>query len=247
MGFQTFLALLLSLVSILAGIAPVKYPQYTVVADLIFWTAGFLLFALVVLVVWSNRQHLIAWVKRLTSIQWLLLSGIGGTWVFLTVTLATVAWLILNNSTSGMGTISQKNDGPLTWYYNLTLEGGPPTRSNVFALRFHGTNSSQKEVRLKEAAIRSALKGSDIPLQVLAENAVLPISEINLIPPGAPIELAAKFNLPEGLTSEEFLATWSRFNLVVVDDTREYRLPFNEGSIAAFFPGMVGPHITKKK
>lgn len=241
------MGLLLSLVSILAGIAPVKYPQYTVVADSIFWTAGFLLFALVALMVWSNRKHLVAGLKRLTGTQWLLLSGIGGTWLFLTVTLATLAWLILNNSTSGIGMIAQKDDGPLTWYYNLTLEGGPPARSNVFALRFHGTNSSQKEVRLKEAAIRSALKGSEIPLQVLAENAVLPISEINLIPPGAPIELAAKFNLPDGLTNEEFLATWSRFNLVVVDDTREYRLPFNEGSIAAFFPGMVGPHITKKK
>jgi hypothetical protein len=246
MGFQTFLAFLLCIVSILAGVIPVKYPQYAGIADFIFWAAIGLLLILIAVMVWSNRKHLMAGVKRLTGIQWLLLSGIGGTWLFLTVTLGTIAWLILNNSASGIGLNAQKDDGPLTWFYNLTLEGGPPVRNNVYALRFHGTNSSQKEVRLKEAVIRSALKGNEIALEVMAENTILTIAEINLIPPGAPIELVAKFNLPTGLTSEEFLATWSRFNLVVIDDTKEYRVPFNEGSLAAFFPGMVGPHITKK-
>jgi hypothetical protein len=246
MGFQTFLAFLLCIVSILSGVAPVKYPQYAGLADFIFWAAVFLLFALIAVMGWSNRKHLIAGAKRLTGIQWVLISGIGGTWLFLTITLAMLSWLVLNNSASGIGIAQAKDDGPLTWFYNLTFYGGPLSGGNVLKIRFHGTNSSQKEVKLKEASIRSAINGREIPLEIVAENEDLPISAVNLIPPGSPIELVAKFNVPTGITTEDFLAAWSRFNLVVVDDTKDYRLSFNEGSIAAFFPGMVGPHVTKK-
>lgn len=247
MGFQTFLALLLTIVSVLAGVAPVKYPQYSTLSDFIFWTTVCLLVVLIVAVAFSHRKILLAGVRRLTGIQWYLLIGIGGSWAFLTLALGAFAWIVLNNSASGIGSIQmQKTDGPLTWFYNLTLEGGPAIRANVFALHFHGTNSSQKEVKLKDAAIRSALNGREIILEIVAEKEVVPISAVNLIPPGSPIQLIAKFNPPTGLTSEEFLATWSRFNLVASDDTKDYRVAFNEGSIAAFFPGMVGPHVTKK-
>ena len=80
----------------------------------------------------------------------------------------------------------------------------------------------------------------------MAENELVSVDDINLIPPGSPIRLVAKFNSP-GLSKDEFLAVWSRFNLVVKDDVKEYRIPFNEAIMAVFFPGMVGPHITKKK
>ena len=39
-----------------------------------------------------------------------------------------------------------------------------------------------------------------------------------------------------GLDTKTFLETWSQFHLNV-DDSRSYRLPYNEGSLTAFFPG----------
>ena len=68
------------------------------------------------------------------------------------------------------------------------------------------------------------------------------------------MRLVAKFGDPDpkapgkilGLDSKTFLETWSQFSLNVEDDSRSYRLPFNEGRLMPFFPGMVGPHITKK-
>jgi hypothetical protein len=68
------------------------------------------------------------------------------------------------------------------------------------------------------------------------------------------VRLLAKFGDPDpnvlgkilGLDAKTFLETWSQFYLNVEDDTKTYRLPFNEGNLMAFFPGMVGPHITKK-
>jgi hypothetical protein len=49
-----------------------------------------------------------------------------------------------------------------------------------------------------------------------------------------------------GFDLKTFLETWSQFSLNVEDDSRSYRLPFNEGSLMPFFPGMVGPHIANK-
>jgi hypothetical protein len=140
------------------------------------------------------------------------------------------------------------------------MEGGPPIGRPVFALAFFGNNKSQKEVMLKSASIVSAKNGRKLDLEVSArndkgENVLVPVSEINLIPPGAPIRLIAKFGDPDpnepgkilGLDPKVFLETWSQFFLTVEDDTKSYRLPFNEGSLMSFFPGMVGPHITAKK
>jgi hypothetical protein len=189
----------------------------------------------------------------------LLISGIAGTWLFLSLTLGAAAWAIyVNRGVTGSST-QEADVGPLQWFYNLEMEGGPQLNRPVFALTFRGTNKSQKEVLLKSAAIVSAKNGKKLDLEVVArdntgENIAVPISEINLIPPGAPVRLVAKFGDPDpnapgkilGLDPKVFLDTWSQFFLTVEDDTRSYRLPFNEGSLMAFFPGMVGPHITKK-
>jgi len=91
-------------------------------------------------------------------------------------------------------------------------------------------------------------------LEVVAQNENLPIDQIELIPPGAPIQLLAKFGPPDpnapgkilGLDSKTFLETWRQFSLNVQDDTKAYRVTFNEGDLAVFFPGIVGPHVTKK-
>lgn len=181
------------------------------------------------------------------GVQWwhIFAGAIGVAWIFAGAGLgAMVYFLVKNDGFAAVAATTEGDRGPLAWFYNLEVEGlsGRP----VYTLRFSGANVSQREVRLISASIRSAIKGTELPLEVLAEGEWVPIDKINLIPPGSPIKLIAKFNFPNGMADDEFLASWSKFNLVVADDTREYRLPFNEGNIAVFFPGKVGPHITKK-
>lgn len=139
------------------------------------------------------------------------------------------------------------------------MEGGPPLKRPVFGLTFFGTNKSQKEVLLKFASIVSARNGKKLDLKIMArndsgENKPVEVRDINLVPPGAPIRLLATFKDPDpdapgqirGMEPTTFLETWSQFYLTVEDDSRSYRLSFNEGHLMPFFPGMVGPHITVK-
>jgi hypothetical protein len=203
---------------------------------------------------WSIYHFVLEWhrserqVGRRGVEPWHFLAvGLVGTWLFMTIALGAVGWMIWRGGGLGsaLGAAQVQEEGPLRWFYNLTLDGG--FGRNVYALTFAGTNASQGEVRLKEAHIRSAINGAELALEVDAgKDGTIPIDQISLVPPGAPIKLIAKFNLPEGIPPAEFVATWGKFSLVVKDDTREYRVPFNEGHIAVFFPGMVGPHISKK-
>jgi len=136
---------------------------------------------------------------------------------------------------------------------NAGLEGGL-SLGRVFSLRIRGVNASQKEVKLKGADIVSAINGTRLPLEIVAQSEIVPIDQVELVPPGALVELIAKFGLPDpnatgkilGLEPKVFLETWRQFFINVEDDTRKYRLVYNEGSLAPFFPGMVGPHVTKK-
>jgi hypothetical protein len=144
--------------------------------------------------------------------------------------------------------------GPMTWFGNLAMEGGPLQGRNVASLQFMGINSSKKEVKLKDAYIVSANAGEKIQLEIAAGNELVPLDEIGFIPPNARVTLFAKFGPPApeagkvlGLDAKEFLETWSSFTLVVVDDTQEYRLPFPEQSLIPFFPGMLGPRVTRLK
>jgi hypothetical protein len=67
--------------------------------------------------------------------------------------------------------------------------------------------------------------------------------------------LVAKFGDPDptaagkilGVDAKTFLDTWRQFYFNVEDDTKTYRLNYNEARLAGFFPGMVGPHVTKNK
>jgi len=189
----------------------------------------------------------------------LLLTGLAGTWIFLSLAMGAAAWSIYQNQGLIAAPEKEADTGPLQWYYNLEMEGGPPVGRPVFALTFRGSNISQKEVLLKGASIVSAKNGKKIDLDVVARddagaNSAVPINQINLIPPGAPVRLVAKFGDPDpnapgkilGLDAKTFLETWSQFYVNIEDDTKSYRLPFNEGNLMSFFPGMVGPHITKK-
>jgi hypothetical protein len=149
---------------------------------------------------------------------------------------------------------AKQEEGPLVWFYNLTMEGGPLQSRNVFSLQFRGWNKSDNEVRLKSATIISSIDGAELTLEIVAGNEVVPITDIGLIPSKAQITLVAKFGPPDsnapgkilGIDPKPFLETWRQFTLNVEDDTRKYRVQFTENSIAPFFSNMVGPHVTKK-
>jgi hypothetical protein len=175
----------------------------------------------------------------------LLIVGIAGPWVFMTLAMGAAIWALFKNQ-SLAGSIQQvQGEGPLQWFSNLTMEGG--LGEKVYSLKFYRRNASQKEVQLKDANIISAINGTKLPLEIVArKDGIIPIDQAGLVPPGAPLEVVAKFNLPEGLEAKVFLETWRQFFFNVEDDSRKYRLPYNEGQLAPFFPGMVGPRATKR-
>jgi len=184
-----------------------------------------------------------------------LLVGLAGIWIAMTLAIGAAAWIIWHGQGFASSSLISAPEGdlrPLKWYHNLEMLGGPLSNRNVFTLTFSGANVSQSEIAIKSASIRSAINGAELPLKIVAENPqtkkneITSIESVNLIPSGSPIKLVAEFNPPNGLSAQDFLATWAKFNLVVSDGTSEYRVPFNEGSIQAFFPGMVGPHVTMK-
>lgn len=221
---------------------------------------GALIVAIIAFGLFARRWHKRRLAEGKSGVQtwhWLI-GGIAVTWIGVTVLFAAaaiMAWrgeAIPSSPVVATSAAPTEDGKPLKWFYNITMEGGPVLGRNVFSVTFSGWNSSDKEVSLKSAAIRSALNGTELSLKVIAENPetkkneIVALESINLVPAGAPIKLVAQFNLPTGLTAQDFLATWSKFNLVVTDDTTEYRVPFNEGNIQVFFPGMVGPHVTMK-
>ena len=181
--------------------------------------------------VWNNRRerHGKARVKLLPS--HLLLIGIAGAWLFMTISLGAAAWMAWSGQGFAIGSSSISpgpDDGPMQWFRNLIMEGGPPNRSNVFSLKFRGVNVSQKEVELKSASIISAVNGTKLPLEIIAQNEIVPLHAVELIPPGAPVDLVAKFGPPDpkapgkilGLDPKVFVETWRQFSLNVQDDSK---------------------------
>lgn len=195
----------------------------------------------------------IAWLSTTWEWYWATFNWFGTGLAFLTTYLllgvgtlifAIAASYLRRGSASG-----PEDEGPLIWFRNLTLEGGGVMP--IYSLRFRGTNTSKREVELMSADITSAINGTRITLEVVAVsgagiNEIVPINRIQLVPPGAPIELVAKFDPPDGLTREELLATWRQFFFNARDDTRAYRHAYDEGNLMPFFPGHVGPRIMQK-
>jgi hypothetical protein len=198
------------------------------------------------------------------SPQILLLLGIAGTWLFMTIGLGAAAWLIWTTQgfaigTSGIGVGAKADDeGPIQWVHNFPIEGGGS--QNVFSLRFRGANISKSPIELKEASIVSLIDGTLLPLEILGidsrteKNRIVSLDKVQLIAPGAPIELVAKFGAPDpampenlfGLEPRQFLEKWRQFAFNAKDDSRLYRMDFNENSMMPFFQGQVGPRVMIK-
>ena len=156
-----------------------------------------ILAALLGCVSWHRRQLKAG--KTGVEAGHLVVVGVVGTWLLLTMTLAATGWAIWSGQgfNPTFGGIQKRDNGPITWADGLTLEGGPPLNRNVFSLRIRGTNASQKEVKIKDADIVSAINGTKLQLEILAQNEIIPIDQVELIPPGAPIEFVAKFGPPD--------------------------------------------------
>jgi len=130
---------------------------------------------------------------------------------------------------------------------------------NISALRFRGANISKKLVHLKEATITSLIDGTRLPLDIVASDSHgnfknVPLDKVQLIPPGASIELLVKLGPPDpatpgyvlGVDADTLLAKWRQFSFEASDETRSYRMDFNENVMMIFFQGKVGPRVALK-
>jgi hypothetical protein len=77
----------------------------------------------------------------------LLLTGIGGTWLFLSLVMGAAAWSIFQNQ--GLATVAPEvADGDsLRWFSNLEMEGGPQLGRPVFLSRFVERTALKKKSR----------------------------------------------------------------------------------------------------
>lgn len=135
--------------------------------------------------------------------------------------------------------------GPVTWDSNLTTwttgsDEGP------LLLGFGIQGRSSGFVDLKDAYIISDVTGEKRTLQISIAPGpnLVPISEINEIPPGAPIELWVTFK-PPGIRPNDLLTQWHRFHFHAEYSGIVYDRIFDVTTLVNQFPG-VGPHITKK-
>ena len=189
----------------------------------------------------------------------LALLGIVGWLALITVGLGAAAWMIWTHQ--GFTSTWQSapvDEGPIQWGGSFSIEGN--LASKIFSLRFLGVNISKtKSLQLKEANIVSAIDGTLLPLDVAAIDAagdykIVPIDQIQLIPPGARIELVAKLGPPDpnvvgnvlGLDPKAFLDKWRQFAFNVTDDVRSYRFDYNDIHMMVFFQGKVGPRVMVK-
>jgi hypothetical protein len=214
---------------------------------------------LMVSVKWGHLDTVVKKAGRKNGIHLALLVGIVGSWAFITVGLGAAGWMIWTHQ--GFAATRQSapaDEGPIQWNSFFSIEGN--LASKVFSLRFPGANISKtRALQLKEANIVSAIDGTLLPLDVVAVDAagdtkIVPIGQIQLIPPGARIELVAKFGPPDnnvagnvlGLDPKAFLEKWRQFSFNVTDDVRTYRYDYNDSHMMVFFQGKVGPRVMIK-
>lgn len=201
---------------------------------------------LVVAVKWGLLAKVAEKVGRMNGVQFILIVGVLGTWLFMTIGLGAAVWLTWKHQGFAPSDQSAAPEGPIQWNGPFSIEGD--LRSKIFSLRFSGVNiSKSKALQLKEANILSAIDGTLLPLDVVAVDAqgdtkIVPINQIQLIPPGARIELVAKFGPPDpnvpgnvlGVDPKSLLDKWRQFSFNVTDDVRTYRFDYNDSNMMPF-------------
>ena len=149
----------------------------------------------------------------------LLLTGLAGTWVFVTLAIATAAYWMWDTRSIASAIA---DEGPLQWVYNFSMEGGTGRWKRRLP-SFPWSDTSKKPIELKGAELISLIDGTQLKLEVVAvddqgNSSIVPLDRVQLIPPGAPIEMVAKFGPPDptnpahvlGLEPKAFLErSWS--------------------------------------
>jgi hypothetical protein len=151
--------------------------------------------------------------------------------------------------TPGIGTPLLPHRDTIQWHEIL---GTSRSVDLVSALFLDGTGPEDRAVKLKDAFIESASGGHTIPMQVVSTDNPLeqpfPISEANPVPPNGFIRLIARLNprAPnEGVPNKEFLERWRALWVnVIYDDDKKDRISFGT---SGYFPGLAGPHVTRKE
>jgi hypothetical protein len=237
------------------------YPTHRESGYILLAVAMLCLFAAVLGTINLIRPKINVLRTRLGTAKIMLLVGIFGTWLFLTLALGLVAWMVVYPQPGQIigGPIQAAADeGPISWIYNFSMEGGMGGM-NVASLRFRGANTSKKAVELRQAELISLIDGTRLPLDIVASDAagdtkVVSIDKVQLIPPGATIELVGKFGPPDpnveghvlGMEPKAFLDKWRQFSFNAADDTKSYHFDFNENAMMPFFQGKVGPRVVLK-
>jgi hypothetical protein len=202
------------------------------------------------------------WWSRVGPGKFLLLTGIVGTWLFLTIGASAALWLLTRRTmapTIGAPVAATPDSGPLSWLPGFVAMEGGSNGQNVFSLRFQGANISKAPARLKSATVTSLIDGTQETLEIVANDAdgnsqIVSLDQVQLIPPGAPIELVAKFGPPDpartgfvkGLDPKAFLEKWRQFAFDAADEGRTYRFEVNENAFMPYFKGKVGPRVALK-
>jgi hypothetical protein len=159
------------------------------------------------------------------------------------------------SASSPMTTITQSIDSPrkpdstaIQWNQIL---GTSRAVDLVFALFLDGTGAASKSIKLKDAFLESAITGETIQMKFSASTNPLdetfPISEANPIPREAFIRLVAQMNPADankGIPNKEFLDRWGKiwFN-AIYEEGRPDRILFD---MSGYFPGLVGPRVTRR-
>jgi hypothetical protein len=140
--------------------------------------------------------------------------------------------------------------GPITWDHQMGVsQTGDSNGLILLAILMSGKNTSSSPVQLKGAYLISELTGAKEDLKInIGINNLVPIPDVNEIPPGALIELWAPLRTP--LNATDFMAQWGRFQFHADYDNTKFDMVFDESFVAnrlAQFPSAhIGPHVTKK-
>jgi hypothetical protein len=122
----------------------------------------------------------------------LLLTGIVGTWIFLSLTLGAAAyWIYQGQNVVGSGSSAKADEGPISWLQGISSMQGGAGGYKVSEIRFQGANISKEAIELKSAHIISLIRGTRLNLEIIATDSsgalkTVPINRVQLIPRARP-------------------------------------------------------------
>jgi len=222
MDLRALAAILSFCTQIAAGVAPVKWPQYAWLADLIFWGACFL--GVSCLVWWIiSHAKVKAWIRaRVSKLDrsTILLIAIAGMWVFSTMALAVLLWGRYVAPTTAREA-AQTDSRPFQWV--MHFQGGTDAHNVRYINRivFEGSHKENGPIRLMDAVVVSRIHGESTPLLIPKEHRLIAVKDSSAVPPNVPFVLVANIfegqsaNALPGLSIADFLNRWGSFSLVL--------------------------------